>query len=193
MFSHIISDVNVDLELSTYNLDELTELVKQTDQLHLEYEEAKTSLEEINKEIFQNEEQFSIIEKDRLKLMSELAVLMLTKCDLKNKLEDLKNVQQSIEFDLKKYNKMKLSTADVELLALTKKKFIIYKKMLKINFDFSNGANTVIHKGYMYNNIEKKLVYFDFNTNEKTIDEISGILWKKMKMISNKSWKYFDV
>jgi hypothetical protein len=45
----------------------------------------------------------------------------------------------------------------------------------------------------MYNNIEKKLVYFDFNTNEKTIDEISGILWKKMKMISNKSWKYFDV
>jgi hypothetical protein len=44
----------------------------------------------------------------------------LFQCDLKNKLEDLKNIQQSIEFDLKKYNKMKLSTADVELLALTK-------------------------------------------------------------------------
>lgn len=41
-------------------------------------------------------------------------------CDLKNKLEDLKSVLQSTEFDLKKYNKMKLSTADVELLALTK-------------------------------------------------------------------------
>lgn len=38
MFSHIVSDVNVDLELSTYDPDELTELVKQTDQLHLEYE-----------------------------------------------------------------------------------------------------------------------------------------------------------
>lgn len=37
MFSHIISDVS-DLEPSTYNLDELSELVKQTDQLHLEYE-----------------------------------------------------------------------------------------------------------------------------------------------------------
>lgn len=38
MFSYIISGVDVDLELSTYNTDELTKIVKQTDQLHLEYE-----------------------------------------------------------------------------------------------------------------------------------------------------------
>lgn len=45
----------------------------------------------------------------------------------------------------------------------------------------------------MFNSVEKKLVYFDFNTNEKTIDEISGSLWKKMKMISNQNWRYFYV
>jgi len=32
----------------------------------------------------------------------------------------MKNILQSIEFDLKKYNKMKLSSADLEMLSHTK-------------------------------------------------------------------------
>lgn len=41
--------------------------------------DAKTSLEETNKAIFQNEEELSVIEKDRLKIMSELALEMQKK------------------------------------------------------------------------------------------------------------------
>ncbi|KAF0742413.1 Uncharacterized protein FWK35_00025406 [Aphis craccivora] len=120
--------------------------------------------------------------------MSELALQMQMKHDLKSKVEGLKNILQSTEFDLKKYNKMKLSTADQDTLSLTKKTFIIYKNMLKIYFDYSNGADATTQKGYTYNRITKKLAYFEFNT-EKTENTISECLWNKIKLVSDKNWE----
>ncbi|XP_060843535.1 uncharacterized protein LOC132923509 isoform X2 [Rhopalosiphum padi] len=193
MFSQIIRNVNLDVEPSSNVSNEFSELLKLSEQSHLEYEEAKTKLEEINKEINHYDEQLNIIERERVKLMSELALQMQMKHDLKNKVESLKNILQSTEFDLKKYNKMKLSTADQDIFSLTKKKFITYKNMLKIYFDYSNGANATTQKGYTYNRITKKLAYFEFNTDEKTDNEISECLWNKIKLVSDKNWETLSV
>jgi len=40
-----------------------------------------------------------------------------------------------------------------------------------------------------YNRITKKLAYFEFNTDEKTDDEISICLWNKIKLVSDKNWE----
>ncbi|KAE9527691.1 hypothetical protein AGLY_012764 [Aphis glycines] len=191
MFSRIINNVNLaDVELSTTSIsDEFNELLKLSEQSHVECEEAKTKLEEINKEINHYDEQLNIIERERVKLMSELALQMQMKHDLKNKVEGQKNILQSTEFDLKKYNKMKLSTADQDTLSHTKKTFIIYKNMLKIYFDYSNGADATTQKGYTYNRITKKLAYFEFNTGEKTDNKISECLWNKIQLVSDKNWE----
>ncbi|XP_025206568.1 uncharacterized protein LOC112602612 [Melanaphis sacchari] len=193
MFSQLIRNVNVDVEPSTNVSDEFAKLLKQSEESHLECEEAKNKLEEINKEINHYDEQLNIIERERVKLMSELALQMQMKHNLKNKVESLKNALQSTEFDLKKYNKMKLSTADQDIFSRTKKTFITYKNMLKIYFDYSNGANTTIKKGYTYNRITKKLAYFEFNTDEKTDNEISQCLWNKIKLVSDNNWETLAV
>lgn len=193
MFSQIVHNVNLDVELSTNVSDEFAELLKVSEQSHLEYEEAKTRLEETNKEINHYNEQLNIIERERVKLMSELALQMQMKHDLKNKVEGLKNILQSTVFDLKKYNKMKLSTADLDVFSHTKKTFITYKNILKIYFDYSNGALATIQKGYTYNRITKKLAYFEFNTDEKTDNEISVCLWNKIKLVSDKNWEMLAI
>ncbi|NP_001232993.1 uncharacterized protein LOC100163924 [Acyrthosiphon pisum] len=189
MFSQIIRSVNLDVESSTDASDEFAKLSKQFEQSHLEYEDAKARLEETNKEINHYDEQLNIIERERVKLMSELALQMQMKHDLKNKVESLKNILQSTEFDLKKYNKMKLSTADLDIFSHTKKTFITYKNILKIYFDYSNGANATTQKGYTFNRITKKLAYFEFNTDEKTDNEIAECLWNKIKLVSDKTWE----
>jgi len=51
--------------------------------LHVLYLEAKTKLEEINKEINHYDEQLNIIERERVKLMSELALQMQMKVKIR--------------------------------------------------------------------------------------------------------------
>ncbi|XP_022177150.1 uncharacterized protein LOC111038386 [Myzus persicae] len=193
MFSQIVRNVNLDVESSTDVSDEFAELLKLSEQSHLEYEDAKVRLEETNKEINHYDEQLNIIERERVKLMSELALQMQMKHDLKNKVEGLNSILQSTEFDLKKYNKMKLSTADLDIFSHTKKTFITYKNMLKIYFDYSNGANATTQKGYTFNRTTKKLAYFEFNTDEKTDSEIAANLWNKIKLVSDKNWEILAV
>lgn len=82
-------------------------------------------------------------------------------------MEERKDEQSSMEFDLIKYNKMKISTTDLETLAVIKlvftmeyfyvvhfcgfcfrKKFLTYKNILKIHFDYSNCLDsTRMQKG----------------------------------------------
>jgi hypothetical protein len=51
--------------------------------LHVLYLESKTKLEEINKEINHYDEQLNIIERERVKLMSELALQMQMKVKIR--------------------------------------------------------------------------------------------------------------
>jgi len=37
-----------------------------------------------------------------------------------------------------------------------------------------------------FNRITNKLAYFEFNTDEKTDNEIAGYLWNKIKLVSDK-------
>lgn len=93
-------------------------------------------------------------------------------------MKQMKNELNSIEFDLKKCSKMKISTADLETLACIKlvydllqfyngmllycwvlfcfrKKFVTYKNMLKIHFDYSYGPNSTTQKGcILFTNIK---------------------------------------
>jgi len=165
--------------------DDLAELSETT---RREYEESKTVLDELKKEVTRYEELLSIVERDRVKLMSELALKMQYKHDLHRKVTERKTEQSSMEFDMKKYNKMKISTADLESFTFVKNKFLTYKNMLKIHFDYSNCLGSTTQKGYMYNRITKNLTYFEFKKDENTADEISDYLWNKMKMVCDKNW-----
>lgn len=42
----------------------------------------------------------------------------------------------------------------------------------------------------MFNRITKNLTYFEFNSNEKSVDEISEYLWNKIKSVSDKKWEH---
>jgi len=40
-----------------------------------------------------------------------------------------------------------------------------------------------------FNRTTKKLAYFEFNTDEKTDNEIAVCLWNKIKLFSDKTWE----
>ncbi|XP_050422727.1 uncharacterized protein LOC126834673 [Adelges cooleyi] len=189
MFSNITNDFHLNVESLPILKIDFRECDKLTEQTREEYETIKHLLNETNSKISCCEEELSSIEKERVNLMSELALQMQTKHDLQNKVESLKNSLQSIEFEIKKYSKMKASSTDLDALSHLKKTFVTYKNMLKIMFDYSNGPNAVIQKGYMYNKATMKLTYFEFNTEEKSADKITRYLWDKMLLVSEQNWK----
>ncbi|XP_050538480.1 uncharacterized protein LOC126903941 isoform X6 [Daktulosphaira vitifoliae] len=189
MFSDIVDNLNLNLESFSNLSDVLFECENMTEEIQKEHERLNNVCNEINNDLLKHEEQLSYVERERVKLMSELALNMQTNHDIKNKVENLKNTQQSIEFDYKKFNRMKASSTDIDKLSHIKKTFITYKNMLKIHFDYSNGLNAIVQKGYMYNRITMKLTYFEFNTETKSADEITKYLWNKIQKISDKNWE----
>jgi len=105
MFSDILNNVNIDLESSINVSDDLVKLIKLVEQLHLQYNgkqnwffcrftfpviyiyiyiyitllESKTKLDDGEIEVSSHENQLSMIERERVELMSELALQMQTK------------------------------------------------------------------------------------------------------------------
>ncbi|VVC38456.1 Hypothetical protein CINCED_3A025665 [Cinara cedri] len=187
MFANIIDDISLFMyqeSLTTVISEDFVNLLNCIDQSHRQYEEAIATLNETNNNITQKKEQLSFIEDERAKVMADLALQIQTKENLENTVKSLQISLQSIEFDFKNYYQMKSSTANLEIYELIKKTFLTYKNILRIFFDFGNNVNAT-EQGYLYNKITKKLIYFKFNVEERTADEITECLWNKIMLVSN--------